>query len=178
NGRTVLELYLSKKNFHVGFTKVIEVLLKNGADPNVSANVRTTNINRRSSSKIDVTHKTSNHGSSSNLGAAEGCIILPNMLFLAIWNRWPIRVLDLLKENGVDIDKEYGNLGDLGNLLKMCLQKSKSGRSQVNYTDGLRWVLDNVPKVCGKENLEAAKKDTEKNSDERKLIKEKIGKKK
>ncbi|CAG8659104.1 3749_t:CDS:2, partial [Dentiscutata erythropus] len=163
NGRTVLELYLSKRMFQAGFTKVIEVLLKNGADPNINVTIRTTNLNRRSSSKIDIPHKTSNHGSSSNLGAAEGCVILPNMLFLAIWNRWPIKVLNLLKENGVDVDKEYENLGDLGNLLKMCLQKSKSGR-QVSYTDGLQWVLDNVPKVCGKENLEAAKKLTEKNN--------------
>ncbi|CAG8643884.1 14957_t:CDS:2, partial [Gigaspora rosea] len=178
NERTVLELYLNKTTFQAGFTKVIEVLLKNGANPNIKITVRTKNLNRKSSSKINVLHTTSN-GSASNLGVAEGCITLPNMLFLAIWNRWPKRVLDLLKEHGVDINTKYDNLGDLGNLLKMCLEKSKNGKgNQLPYIEGLEWVLNNVPNVCGKENLEAAKKLTDKNSEERKLIKHKIGKKK
>ncbi|CAG8650335.1 40942_t:CDS:2 [Gigaspora margarita] len=178
NERTVLGLYLNKTTFQVGFTKVIEVLLKNGANPNINIIVRTKNLNRKSSSKINVSHTTSN-GSASNLGVAEGCITLPNMLFLAIWNRWPTRVFDLLKEHGVDINTKYDNLDGLGNLLMMCLEKSKNGiGSQFPYKEGLEWVLNNVPNICEKENLEAAKKLTDKNSEERKLIKHKIGKKK
>ncbi|CAG8586533.1 15533_t:CDS:2, partial [Gigaspora margarita] len=178
NERTVLGLYLNKTTFQVGFTKVIEVLLKNGANPNINIIVRTKNLNRKSSSEINVSHMTSN-GSASNLRMAEGCITLPNMLFLAIWNRWPTRVLDLLKEHGVDINTKYDNLDGLGNLLMMCLEKSKNGiGSQFPYKEGLEWVLNNVPNICEKENLEAAKKLTDKNSEERKLIKHKIGKKK
>ncbi|KAF0556434.1 kinase-like protein [Gigaspora margarita] len=178
NERTVLGLYLNKTTFQVGFTKVIEVLLKNGANPNINIIVRTKNLNRKSSSKINVSHTTSN-GSASNLGVAEGCITLPNMLFLAIWNRWPTRVFDLLKEHGLDINTKYDNLDGLGNLLMMCLEKSKNGiGSQFPYKEGLEWVLNNVPNICEKENLEAAKKLTDKNSEERKLIKHKIGKKK
>ncbi|CAG8770212.1 34162_t:CDS:2, partial [Racocetra persica] len=177
-GYTVLSLYLAKTTFQAGFTKVVEILLNNGADPNVSLTVKVKSLSKGSSAKFEIPHTTGNNESTSNPGAAEGTTF-PNMLYLAIWNRWPIRVLNLLKEHKVDIDTEYENLGNLCNLLNMCLPKSKNGKgSQVSYMEGLEWVLNNVPKVCSNENLIAVKKQTEKNSEERKLIKKKIGKKK
>ncbi|CAG8556709.1 97_t:CDS:2 [Cetraspora pellucida] len=178
-GYTVLSLYLTKTAFQAGFTRVIEILLNNGADPNVSITIKSRSLSKGSSAKFEIPNMTSNNGSTNNPGAAEGYITFPNMLFLAIWYRWPTRILNLLKEHKVDIDKEYENLDNLGNLLKMCLQKSKNGKNnQVSYIDGLKWVLNNVPNVCTSENLIAVKKLTEKDSEERKVIKEKIGKKK
>ncbi|CAG8559018.1 19208_t:CDS:2, partial [Racocetra fulgida] len=134
-GYTVLSLYLAKTTFQAGFTKVVEILLNNGADPNVSLTVKVKSLSKGSSAKFEIPHTTGNN-----------------------------EILDLLKEHKVDIDKEYENLNNLGNLLSMCLPKSKNGKgSQVSYMEGLEWVLNNVLKVCSNENLIAVKKQTEKN---------------
>ncbi|CAG8490008.1 5595_t:CDS:2 [Scutellospora calospora] len=179
-GRTVLGLYLSK-NFAI-LARVIEILLKNGADPNVGVTVKHGSLSRGSSSKIDINsipkNKNNNENTNNPKEPDKRDLNFPNMLFLAIWYRCLPAVLDSLKNHNVDLDKGHENLNEL-NLLKMCLQKSQSGRpKRVDYREGLEWVLNNVPKVCGKANLEEVKKLTDKNTIERKLIKEKIGKRK
>ncbi|CAG8784242.1 5281_t:CDS:1, partial [Dentiscutata erythropus] len=131
--RTILINCLSKKYNAVNDISIIDLLLKKGADPNISCEF-----------------------------TLPEPYFAPNALFIAIKNKWPNEVLDLLLNHGANIDQLDKNGYHLL-LWTVMDKKDKNNKKNKESKDEMKpcamdWVLEHSYEASDPKNLGAAEK--------------------